>query len=485
MSVHLLNQIPAGMPAERRLLKEVRVRLIQASERACFDQLLEQEHYLHNASAVGAVLRYVAEYRGQWLALLVFSSPAYHIKVRDRWLHWPPQEVPQRRHLLAQNARFLVRAAAGRWPNLASAVLRRTLARLSEDWQEQFGHPVLAVETFVDPQRFRGTCYRSAGWQRLGSTHGSQRDGQDFYTDTEHPKELWVRALSRRGLEALRAPQLAPELRPPDFKPPPPPCPVETEQLDRLWECFRDRMTDPRQPKGKRHQLAMLLVLIALAIAAGCKGPHGIAEFADSLNHGQRRRLRCRPRQGTRRQFDVPGERTFRRLLKVVDAEELKAALVRWMGQQKPERPAVVHLDGKVIKNAAPAPAGVQTPAPEPSEIPLAEQKPKADKALTLVNFVTGAQQLVDQIAVPQNTNEEAAVAVHFPQMDLAGICVTADAAHTVKANARQLTQGNGADYLMILKGNQPHALAKAQQLLPDSFFPSGGPDARQGPWTH
>ena len=484
MSVHLLNQIPAQLPQERRLLKEVRLRLIEEDERARFDQLLEAEHYLKNANAVGAVLRYVAEYRGQWLALLVFSSPAFHLKPRDRWLHWPPTEVPHRRHLLAQNARFLVLAAAGRWPNLASRVLKLACARLSEDWQERFGHPVLAVETFVDPQRFRGTCYRAAGWQRLGATQGSQRAWQDFYTDTEHPKELWAKALSRRALEELRAPQLSEGLRHPDFRPPPPPCPVETEELDSLWECFRDQMTDPRKPKGKRHPLATILVLAALAVAAGCKGPHAMAEFAHSLNHGQRRRLRCRPRQGARRQFDVPGERTFRRLLARVDAEKLTAVLVQWMARQNPERPAVVHLDGKVVKNAAPAATRSSEPAAFESEIALEDQKPKADQALTLVNFVTGQQQLIDQVAVPRDTNEEAAVAAHWPQMDLAGVCVTSDAAHTVKANARQLTQGNGADYLMILKGNQPHAFAKAQQLLPGSFPPSG-PDAGQGPRTH
>ena len=117
------------------------------------------------------------------------------------------------------------------------------------------------------------------------------------------------------------------------------------------------------------------------------------------------------------------------------------------------------------------------------SEIPLALQKPKAEQALTLVNFITGQQRLVEQVAVPRNTNEEAAVAAQLPKMDLAGVCVTADAAHTTKANARQLTQGNGADYLLILKGNQPHALAKAQQLLA-GVFPPGGPNDRPRPRT-
>jgi hypothetical protein len=91
---------------------------------------------------------------------------------------------------------------------------------------------------------------------------------------------------------------------------------------------------------------------------------------------------------------------------------------------------------------------------------------------------------LVDQIAVPRDTNEEAAVAAHLPKMDLTGVCLTADAAHTVKANCRQLTQGNGAEFFLFLKANQPTALAKAKQLLLGTLPPSGQ-HAGQGPRAH
>jgi hypothetical protein len=482
MSIHLAETVVEGLPQEPMLLRNVRVRLIEPLEQSRFDELLAREHYLKNATVVGQVLRYVAEYEGQWLALLVFSSAAFHLKPRDRWLHWSARQVAQRRHLIAQNQRFLVLAAPGRWPNLASRVLKLVCDRLAQDWQRHLGHPVLALETFVDPQRFRGTCYKAAGWERLGATQGCQRDWQDFYIDTQHPKEIWVRALSASALEQLRAPELPVALAG-QARPLPPTCPVPTDQLPSLWQCFRDRLTDPRKPKGKRHQLATVLTLIALAVAAGCKSPHAIAEFAQSLNHAQRRHLRCRPRPGTRRQCDVPGERTIRRLLKSVKAEPLKEILVEWMRQQNPSPVAVLHLDGKVVKNAQAAPA-CATVQEEENEIPVELQKPKADQALTLVNFLTDHQQLVEQVAVPQNTNEEAAVAAHLPKMDLAGLCVTADAAHTTKANARQLTQGNGADYLLSLKANQPHALAKAQQLL-SGAFPPCSPRDRQRPRTN
>jgi hypothetical protein len=488
MSVHLFDGTITRNPAEPLLLEALTVRLIEDSERERFDEELVTKHYLKNANAVGRVLRYVAEYRGQWVALLVFHSPAFHIKLRDQWLHWPPRQVKERRHLIAQNSRFLVLAAPGQWPNLASRVLKRVCERLPGDWQEHFGYPVLVVETFVDSQRFRGTCYKAAGWEQLGPTQGYERDWQDFYTDTRHPKQLWVRPLGMDALEQARAPELPPALADPQG-PLPPACPVRTEGLNSLWECFRKRMTDPRDPHGVRHPLAGVLALIALAVAAGCQGPHAIAEFAHSLNHAQRGRLRCRPRQGRPREYEVPSERTFRRLLKEVEAEQLKDVLTGWMEAEDPAPLQVVHVDGKGVKNAQPAPARsasqqAEAAAAEPCEIPAQLQKPKADKALMLVNFQTTEQRLVDQVAVPQDTNEEAAVAGHLPQMDLTGVCLTADAAHTTKANCRQLTQDNGAEFFLFLKANQPTALAKAEQLLPGALPPSGH-NSGQGPRTH
>ena len=487
MSVHLFDGPIAGTPPEPLLLESVTVRLLEDCERERFDEELVAKHYLKNANAVGRVLRYVAEYRGQWVALLVFSSPAFHIKLRDQWLHWPPRQVKERRHLIAQNARFLVLAAPGQWPNLASRILKLVCGRLAADWREHFGYPVLVVETFVDPQRFRGTCYKAAGWQQLGPTQGYERDWQDFYTDTRHPKQLWVRALAKEGLEQARAPELPAALADPQG-PLPPACPVPTGRLNSLWDCFR-RLTDPRDPRGVRHQLAGFLALIALAVAAGCKGPHAIAEFARSLNHAQRGRLRCRPRRDRPRQYEVPCERTFRRLLAKVDAEQLKDVLVSWMASEDPTPLQVVHVDGKVVKNAQPAPARsaaqqAEAATAEPCEVPAELQKPKADQALMLVNFQTTEQRLVDQVAVPRDTNEEAAVAAHLPRMDLAGVCVTADAAHTIKANGRQLTQANGAEFFLFLKANQPTALAKAEQLLPGTLPPSG-PHAGQRSRTH
>ena len=105
-----------------------------------------------------------------------------------------------------------------------------------------------------------------------------------------------------------------------------------------------------------REDVPLGIAIIALAVAAGCKGPHAIAEFAESLNHAQRGRLRCRPRRGRPREHDVPCERTFRRLLKKVDSQQLKGVLTGWMEAEDPAPLQVMHVDGKVVKNAQPAP---------------------------------------------------------------------------------------------------------------------------------
>jgi len=482
MSLCHLDQVVAGLPVEERLLAEVVVRLVATeAERRRHDELLEAHHYLHTASAVGQVLRYVAEYQGQWVAVLTFCSSAWHLKPRDRFLKWTARQVRERRHLIAQNSRFLVLPATGRWPNLASRVLKLVCQALPGDWQAQCGHPVLLVETFVDPNRFRGTCYQAAGWQALGRTQGFARRGQDYYLDTQHPKELWVRPLGPKALAQLGAPELPPELTAGRPALPPLP-PVPTAQMESLWACVRQALPDPRKARGVRHPIASIVCLATLAVAAGCQGPHAIAEFAGSLHHGQRRRLRCRPRRGHPRQYDVPCERTFERLLKVIPPDQLRAVYSRWMAGLDPQPLTVLHLDGKVLRNADPAPPRLQADpalaqAAQTVDTPPELQKPKAEQALTLVNFQTPQQRLIDQIAVPQDTNEEAAVAAHLPALDLLGVLIIGDAAHTVKANGLNITQKFGGDYLFFLKGNQPLALAKARQLLPGALPPSG-PDA-------
>ena len=108
---------------------------------------------------------------GGWRAILVFCAAANHLRYRDQWIGWTNEQRRRRLALVANNARFLILPGYD-VPNMATRVMKLTLARLSEDWQQRYRHPLAAVETFVDPAQFQGTVYKAGGWIELGLTRG-------------------------------------------------------------------------------------------------------------------------------------------------------------------------------------------------------------------------------------------------------------------------------------------------------------------------
>jgi hypothetical protein len=155
-----------------------------------FDHLMEAHHYLGYTRPVGEHLKYLVYAQGQPVAALAWSSAPRHLGPRDRFIGW---SAPQRRahiHLLAYNSRFLILPWA-KVPHLASRLLGRVARRIAADWQAIYAHPVYLLETFIDPERFAGTCYRAANWIYLGLTTGRGKDDQ-----TNRPnrslKQLWV-----------------------------------------------------------------------------------------------------------------------------------------------------------------------------------------------------------------------------------------------------------------------------------------------------
>ena len=174
---------------EQPVLRELVVRPLRPTERARFDQLLVEHHYLKSATLVGEHLRYVATQRGRWLALLAWAAPARHLRARDQWIGWSDEQRRRRLALLVSNTRFLILPECHR-PNLASRAMKLCLARLSADWQAAWQHPVVLAESFVDPQLFRGTAYKVSGWINPGATAGFARHAADYYVAHDRPKQL-------------------------------------------------------------------------------------------------------------------------------------------------------------------------------------------------------------------------------------------------------------------------------------------------------
>lgn len=142
-----------------------------------FNSLIQQHHYLGYTQPVGEHLKYVVWAQNRPLACLAWSSAPRHLGCRDRFIGWSTEARRRNICLIAYNLRFLILP----WvevPHLASHLLGRMARLLPEDWQRIYGHRVYFLETFVDPQRFRGTCYRAANWVVLGQTTGRGKADQ-------------------------------------------------------------------------------------------------------------------------------------------------------------------------------------------------------------------------------------------------------------------------------------------------------------------
>jgi hypothetical protein len=148
-------------------------------DEAVFNALMQQHHYLGYTQPVGEQLKYMVFAQGRPIACMAWSSAPRHLGSRDRFIGWSAPSRLANIRLLAYNTRFLILP----WvtvPHLASHLLGRIARRLSADWQAVYGHPIYFLETFVDPQRFRGTCYRAANWVHLGVTTGRGKEAPTY-----------------------------------------------------------------------------------------------------------------------------------------------------------------------------------------------------------------------------------------------------------------------------------------------------------------
>lgn len=434
-------------PAEAAVVEQIQVRLVRDQEQARWDELMSQHHYLKSARMVGEQLRYVAEYQGQWLALLGWSAASYHLKGRDGWIGWDDNQRRARLHLVANNARFCRLGEPGEYPNLASRAMALNLACLSQDWQAKYGHPIVLVESFVDLERFRGTAYKASGWKAVGTTAGFKRVAQDFYEAHDRPKQLFVRELVKHAARGLRGRQLPAgwgvQEKPIDRR-----CELAGEELLSLWMMLHQQVPESRDAQGLRHRQATVLAIVFAFLLSGGQGGHrAIALFAQDLTPTQRANLRCWFNSRTRR-YDVPTENCFYRVLKAVPVLAFQQALWAW---QKARLGAadgdVVVLDGKALRGSGPT------------------------QLVGAINARSGRTLGVETVA--DKSNEIPAGQTLLHRLDLDGTIALMDALHTQVQTARAIVQEGGGDYVLVVKGNQGDLQKQACHFLPEVFSPS------------
>lgn len=390
-------------------LSRVRViPIVAADERQRWDELMKTWHYLRSARMVGEQLRYAAVVDGEWVALLGWSAAALKSGPRRDWVGW--QDVVQERqhlHQVVQNARFLILPGC-RVKNLASRVLALNCQRLSQDWQEAYGHEVLLAETFVDEERFRGTCYRAAGWEEIGITRGVRRE-RTSYVRHGVRKRLLVRFLHHRARQRLLA---ADDARVAQVTPQE----IHLSGTHGLLESLRT-LEDPRKRKGRRYRLPTLLALLVAGMLAGRTDVEHIAAWARGLPPRILKRFGCpRRRDGTG--YWIPCANAYRYLLQDLDPILLDRCVRTWLlAQGITTAGVVIAIDGKTLTGSA----------------SLDQDARKAVSLFLHHEGITIAQQ-----EVPAHTTEVpcARTMIAEPELNLAKTVITADAAHATAENA-------------------------------------------------
>lgn len=452
------------------------VRPVAFGETGRFNDLLDAHHWLGHR-LTGQVLRYVAELDGRWVAVLGFGSAALSCAARDGFIGWSREQQYARLLHVANNQRFCV-LPEGRVPNLASAVLGRALRRLPGDYLAVYGHRVVAVETFTDPARHAGSCYAAANFVQLGSTLGYGRSAGRYHHHG-NPKRVWLRPLHGRAAQILCAPFDHPLLarkehnRVIDLNA----LPLAGERAS-LLEALA-AVSDPRNKRGIRHQIAATLTMVVAAGLANCgRSFRSAGDFVADLPQDALARLGARWHP-VRRCYIAPNEATIRRHVQMIDADEADAVVGGWLlAQVTAGRLAagaaagltMVAIDGKVLKGAREEVPDVKVrlfSALLHGEGVIIGQRKIPDDTTEITRVLP----LIDAIAAArQDTGQDA---------DLSGLVFTADALHVHRENMQQITD-RGGEYILTVKGNMPtleHGIA--------ALFPAGCDDPAFPPSPH
>ena len=321
-------------------LKDIIVRPITPPEVNRYNDLMQAHHYLGASRPIGETLRYVADYQNQWIALMSFSSAALKCSARDQWIGWSYRHKFDRLNLVTNNSRFLI-LPQWHYPNVASRILSLCQRRLAADWITGFKHPLLLLETFVDPAYFQGTLYKAANWQYLGMTQGYSRQAERYQKNAS-PKMIFAYPLQRNALRLLSSPILNP-----NYSCGAPKLMLSADQMKTLPAVF-SRLPDPRRGQGQRHRLSTILAISTGAILCGRIGYKGIAQWAKSLGQDARARFHCRYQQGI---YHVPSESAIRNVLIKISPEALDQALSAWSSRYAVDDESLA-IDGKTMRSA-------------------------------------------------------------------------------------------------------------------------------------
>lgn len=315
-------------------------------EQADVETVMSRCHPLGYKKAIGRRISYVATQQGVWLSALVFDKAVDRNKHRKAKIGWSASQEEERRKHIANNSRFVILPKFAGEKNLASKILSLICERISSDWKKLYGIPLLAVETYVDPEYNNndGACYKASGWENLGYSTGHIHENGE----RTHSKWYFLKPLHKNSFAALS-------------------CDIPHALITGVKEVNKgsnnnyvldaskislkdlqkdlEHITDPRRRQGRRYEFVPLLSLCISAVVSGYTQYRQIADWIARLPSEDRVK------------FGMPGDRTpdestIGKLLRKIDPIELRGVLTRWLLKTYGENAKMetVSLDGKALR---------------------------------------------------------------------------------------------------------------------------------------
>jgi len=370
-------------------------------------ELLDNYHPLGCNRAKGQRMYYVASHGQDWVAVMIFDGAVWRNKMREQEIGWSNVQREGRLKHIANNSRFLVGPGYEGVPNLSSKILHLVTERISQDWLRRYGVPILALETYVDPQHNnnQGTCYTAAGWSNLGISTGYQAFGKE----RTHGKLYFLKPLHTNSYAALRSDiphalmtgvkQVAGESN-------------NNFVLDALKFDMNSLqkslagVTDPRSQHGVRYRFIPLLSLCIAAAMSGQTQYRQMADWIRAIPAPDRARFGLRG-------DTTPSETTIGNLLRAIDPTQLSSVLTTWLQKTYPRRDNYqrIVLDGKALRATA----------------------AEASKQVGFLNvFAADLGIVIDQLPCSKGGGEKTSAKQFVDsQNDLEGKIILADAIHT------------------------------------------------------
>lgn len=425
------------------------MRPITKDEEARWVGLIKEHHYLGFNGVIGERINYVAEENGHWIALLSWASAALKLADRDKWVGWCHEQKMDRLMFIANNWRFLILPEYRR-KNLASHVLSLNLKRISGDWASRYGHPILMVETFVDSNRNKGTCYKADNWVQVGFTKGFRKN-YEAYDYHGEKKIIFMKPLAANARELLGLPWTNSVL-------------IPTYQRGRSvinaakipvfgakgLLAFCDTIKDSRSKHGKRYQTGPLLTFCLLAIFSGMNSYSKIFLWGTTLTTKQLADLKV---------WRAPSVSAIRSFILSLNANDVDQKITEWFLGSDSLRGLALAIDGKTLRGSHDG----------------------EKKAIQLLSLVTHDGVVVAQEKVEDKTNEIPVAQSLLGGLDIKGAIVTGDAMHTQTLTSTVIVRDKEADYVLTAKDNQPTLKSEIEKALSQSAFsPRASDDNRQ-----